>query len=94
VSSNQPLTDAEIDIARAATPGADRVAHLNHAGSSLPSQAVLDHQIQYLRREAEIGGYETAAEHHHATAGVYDSIGRLIGAEPNEIARANRRGSR
>ena len=82
-----PFSDAEIAAARAVTPGAERVIHLNHAGSSLPPQVVLDAQIGHLRAEAAIGGYEAAAAASDRDAAVYDSVARLIGAAPTEIAR-------
>jgi selenocysteine lyase/cysteine desulfurase len=78
----------EIEAIRADTPGcSDDLIHLNHAGSSLPPQRVLDIQIGHLRREAEIGGYEAAMEAEAPTAAVYDSIATLIGAQRSEVAR-------
>jgi selenocysteine lyase/cysteine desulfurase len=82
-----PLTDAEIAAARAITPGAERVAHLNHAGSSLPPQPVLDAHIGHLHDEAVMGGYEAAAAAEARSDAVYDSIARLIGGSAGEIAR-------
>lgn len=84
-----PFTDDEIEQIRATTPGcrADRI-HLGHAGSSLPDQRVLDAQIGHLRREAEIGGYEAAAEADDAVQAVYASIARLVGGQPGDVARA------
>ncbi len=61
--------------------------HLNHAGSSLPPQSVLDAQLGHLRDEATFGGYEAAAAAIDRRAAVYDSIATLIGARPHEIAR-------
>ncbi|MET0910064.1 MAG: aminotransferase class V-fold PLP-dependent enzyme [Ilumatobacteraceae bacterium] len=84
------LTAEEIDDARALTPGcaADRHrVHLNHAGCSLPPRTVIDAQLSYLQAEALEGGYEVAAGSVGVTDAVYDSIGRLIGAQPHEIAR-------
>lgn len=81
------FSEAEISAARAVTPGAERVIHLNHAGSSLPPQVVLDTQIEHLRAEATIGGYEAAAAASDRCDGVYDSVARLIGASASEIAR-------
>jgi selenocysteine lyase/cysteine desulfurase len=42
--------------------------------------------IAHLRREAEIGGYEAAAEAHEQVEHTYDAIARLIGCQPSEIA--------
>lgn len=83
-----PLTESEIDAQRARTPGAREVTHLNHAGSSLPAQAVLDTQFDHLALEARTGGYEAAADGSAAIQQTYASIGRLIGARPHEISRA------
>jgi selenocysteine lyase/cysteine desulfurase len=82
-----PFSEAEVAAARAATPGADRIVHLNHAGSSLPPQVVLDTQIEHLRAEATIGGYEAAAAAADRSAAAYDSVAQLLGAAPTEIAR-------
>lgn len=80
------MTVNEIEAARAATPGCGEVIHLDHAGSSLPPQTVLDAQIGHLWVEATIGGYEAAAATDRCDA-VYDSIGALVGARSHEIAR-------
>lgn len=82
-----PLSDAEVQAARAATPGCEHVIHLNHAGSSLPTQAVLRTQLEHLEREAAIGGYEAAAERADDDAAVGASIAQLISADPTDIAR-------
>jgi selenocysteine lyase/cysteine desulfurase len=83
-----PLNDDEIEAIRAATPGCrDDLIHLNHAGSSLPPQAVLDAQIGHLLRESQIGGYEAAAETAERSDAVYASIATLLGAQRSEIAR-------
>jgi selenocysteine lyase/cysteine desulfurase len=89
VAPTAPLfTDDEVAAIRAATPGcSDGLIHLNHAGSSLPAQAVLDAQLGHLQREAVIGGYEAAAEAADRTLATHASIARLIGAEASEIAR-------
>lgn len=83
-----PFDDDEIAAIRATTPGcSDDLIHLDHAGSSLPDQTVLDVQVEHLQREAMMGGYAAAAEMAAATSAVYASTARLIGAEPSEIAR-------
>ncbi len=82
------LSESEVDEQRALTPGTQHVTHFNHAGSSLPTQAVLDTQLDYLTNEANIGGYEAAGQSIDAHDAVYDSIAKLIGASRHEIARA------
>lgn len=86
-ASTVPLSTAEVAQLRSNTPGADNVVHMNHAGSSLPTQATLDTQIHHLQREAMTGGYEAANEAADRSEQVYASIGSLIGAKHNEIAR-------
>ena len=81
-----PFSDAAIARFRAETPGVEYVRHFNHAGSSLPPQCVLDATIGHLRREAEIGGYEAAAEAHERLEDVYRQIAGLVGAAPDEVA--------
>ncbi len=96
-ASTGPLSPAEIDAVRATTPGCtDAMIHLNHCGSSLPDQRVLDAQIGHLQLEATIGGYEAANAMIDAEQSVTASIARMIGAsttaegdvdQPSEIAR-------
>jgi cysteine desulfurase / selenocysteine lyase len=76
----------DVARARADTPGTASVAHLNNAGAALPPTPVLDAVVEHLRREAEIGGYEAAAEREDRSEHTYDAIARLIGAERDEIA--------
>ena len=76
----------DLDRLRADTPGTAHVAHLNNAGAALPPRVVTDTVVAHLHREAEIGGYEAAAEAADRTAAVYDSIARLLGANPGEVA--------
>jgi cysteine desulfurase/selenocysteine lyase len=76
----------DLDRLRADTPGAGRRAHLNNAGAGLMPTPVLETVCGHLRREAQIGGYEAAFENEQILAGIYDSVARLIGASPDEIA--------
>ncbi len=77
-----------IDVvrARSETPGCAERIHLNNAGASLMSRGVLDTQLDHLRFEAQIGGYEAARATAGNFDGVYQSIASLIGASPDEIA--------
>jgi selenocysteine lyase/cysteine desulfurase len=76
----------DLDRARAETPGVANVIHLNNAGAALQPTPVVARMLAYLEREAAIGGYEAEEEAAPEIAGVYDSIGRLVGAAPDEIA--------
>ena len=68
------------------TPGVAHVAHLNNAGASLPPRPVLDAVVDHLRREAEIGGYEAAAERRERWEHAYDALAQLLNARRDEIA--------
>lgn len=72
--------------ARAETPGVSHVLHLNNAGAALMPRPVLDVTIGHLALEAQIGGYEAAAQADAAMERVYDAAARLIGARREEIA--------
>lgn len=76
----------DLQRARMETPGTAHVLHFNNAGSSLPSQPVLDATIAYLQREAQIGGYEVAVRFHEVLESTYLAAARLIGAQRSEIA--------
>ncbi len=76
----------DVDRLRAETPGCANVAHLNNAGASLPPTVVFDAVVDYLGREAAIGGYETAAERADSLEHTYDALAGLIGAGRDEIA--------
>jgi cysteine desulfurase / selenocysteine lyase len=76
----------DLDRLRADTPGAAHVAHLNNAGAALPPRVVTDTVVAHLHREAEIGGYEAAAEAAERSDAAYRSIARFLGADPHEVA--------
>jgi selenocysteine lyase/cysteine desulfurase len=83
-----PFSSSEIQAIRDTTPGCrDELIHLNHAGSSLPDQRVLDRQMEHLHLEAMIGGYEAAAAAGDAQIEVTASIARLLSVGVTEIAR-------
>lgn len=76
----------DLDAVRADTPGVSHRAHFNNAGAALMPAPVLSAVTDYLLRESQIGGYETAAENYDKLNSVYGSIARLIGASPDEIS--------
>jgi selenocysteine lyase/cysteine desulfurase len=77
-----------IDVARvrADTPGVEYVVHFNNAGASLMPRQVVDAVVEHLHREAEIGGYEAAAEREDRWEHTYDALAQLIGAARDEVA--------
>lgn len=77
-----------IDVAqaRADTPGCEHRIHLNNAGAGLMSRAVLDAQIEHLRLESSLGGYEAARATESSFDETYDLVAALIGASRDEIA--------
>jgi len=80
------MTTLDVAALRAATPGASRVAHFNNAGAGLPTAAVLNTVLDYLRWEAEIGGYEAAAASSDQLTAAYTAIATMLGTTPDRIA--------
>jgi selenocysteine lyase/cysteine desulfurase len=76
----------DLERVRADTPGVEHVVHFNNAGSSLPPRQVVSAVVEHLQREAEIGGYEAAAERQDGWEHTYDALAQLIGADRDEIA--------
>ncbi|HLY91024.1 MAG TPA: aminotransferase class V-fold PLP-dependent enzyme [Acetobacteraceae bacterium] len=77
-----------LDIAklRTETPGADRVLHLNHAGSSLMAAGTVAAIEDQLRREMEAGAMEAGAAVAARIDQVRADIATLVGAAADEIA--------
>lgn len=76
----------DIKKIRAQTPGTQHVTHLLASGSGLMPQPVIDAVQGHIALEAQIGGYEAAAREADKLARVYESVARLVGAKPREIA--------
>lgn len=76
----------DIGRIRAQTPGCQDVVHLNNAGAALPPAVVQNTVIGHLELESRIGGYEAADAAMEALTGSYEVLGRLVGAQPDEIA--------
>ena len=60
--------------------------HLDNAGASLMPRCVLDTQIEHLRLEAAVGGYEAERLESKRIDAVYDSVARLINCRREEVA--------
>ena len=77
-----------IDLAkvRQETAACESVLHFNNAGAALMPDRVVARQVDHIRREAEIGGYEAAREAGAEIEAVYSAIAHLLNAAPDEIA--------
>ena len=80
------MTPLDIDRLRAETPGTQNVNHLNNAGAGLMPDPVREIVLDHLDLETRIGGYEAEAARHSEIQSVYDSVGALIGADPQNVA--------
>jgi selenocysteine lyase/cysteine desulfurase len=76
----------DIDALRAQTPGCAGRIHLNNAGAALMSQLTLDAMTAHLYREAQIGGYEAAAQAQDEVAATYAAAAELLGGQSEQIA--------
>jgi selenocysteine lyase/cysteine desulfurase len=76
----------DLSAERAQTPGVQHGTHLLACGSALMPQVVMDAITAHIQLEAQIGGYEAAAQQSEMLDGVYDDVARLLGAKPQEIA--------
>ncbi|WP_044208826.1 aminotransferase class V-fold PLP-dependent enzyme [Coleofasciculus chthonoplastes] len=72
--------------ARQDTPGCETVLHFNNAGAALMPQSVLDAVVGHLQLEAQMGGYEAAAQQVEAVERVYDAVATLLGCQRQEVA--------
>ncbi len=82
------MSDDRFDLARARaeTPGAGHVVHLNNAGAALMPQAVTDATMDYLRLESQMGAYEAAERSSEKLDYAHEAIARLINCGPRELA--------
>ncbi len=75
----------DVDAERAATPGCAHVTHLNNAGAGLPSRSTLEAMIEYLRFEADRGGYEAAVAVAERREAVRASAATLLHCATDEV---------
>ncbi|MGY3212005.1 aminotransferase class V-fold PLP-dependent enzyme [Mucilaginibacter sp. HD30] len=83
---NSAFTAAEIQRFRNETAGTKNVIHLNNAGSGLMPDVVTQVQLDHIRLESEIGGYEAAALRASAVQNFYIQAGILFNCKPANIA--------
>lgn len=76
----------ELKRLRAATPAWGRHAHFAHGSASLPPAPVFAAQQVWLDSESRLGSHRAADHHAEALADVKASVGRLVNAQPHQIA--------
>jgi selenocysteine lyase/cysteine desulfurase len=76
----------DLDRLRAQTPGCVHRIHLNNAGAALMSRSTLAAMTAHLRLEAEIGGYEAAAQAQEQIGATYAALAQLVGGRSDEVA--------
>ena len=69
----------DLDQLRAQTPGCLHRVHLNNAGAALMSRPTLAAMTTHLQLEAEIGGYEAAAQAREQIDATYAALARAGG---------------
>jgi selenocysteine lyase/cysteine desulfurase len=75
-----------IEQLRADTPAVAQLIHFNNAGAALMPTPVVEVMTRHIQLEASLGGYEAAGQQSAELENVYGAIGRLINAQPDEIA--------
>src|SRR3954468_1215760 len=85
-SSNKLFTPAEVQKFRAETMGVKNVIHFNNAGAGLMPDVVTQAQLDHIRLEAEIGGYEAAALRADTIKAFYQQAALLFNCNPANIA--------
>ncbi|MNB63143.1 putative cysteine desulfurase [compost metagenome] len=75
-----------IEQLRADTPAVAQLIHFNNAGAALMPAPVIETMTRHIQLEASLGGYEAAGRQSADLENVYGAIGRLINAQPDEIA--------
>lgn len=76
----------DIEQLRADTPAIAQLIHFNNAGAALMPAPVIETMTRHIQLEASLGGYEAAGRQSADLENVYGAIGRLINAQPDEIA--------
>jgi selenocysteine lyase/cysteine desulfurase len=80
------FTKEEIIAFRNDTEGCKNVIHFNNAGSGLMPNSVTKAQLDHIKLESEIGGYEASAFMATEIQNFYTQCGLLFNCSPNNIA--------
>lgn len=80
------FSQAEVERFRNDTKGAQNVIHLNNAGAGLMPGVVTHAQLDHIRLEEEMGGYEAAAYRTDAIQEFYNQAALLLNCKASNIA--------
>jgi selenocysteine lyase/cysteine desulfurase len=83
---NSVFTMEEVRKFRDETAGTKNVIHLNNAGSGLMPDIVTQVQLDHIRLESEIGGYEASALMATSIQNFYTQCAKLFNCKPSNIA--------
>jgi selenocysteine lyase/cysteine desulfurase len=86
IPSNSIFTKGEIQKFRNETSGTRNIIHLNNAGAGLMPDIVTKAQLDHVRLESEIGGYEAAEYKSDMIRAFYDQAALLFNCKPTNIA--------
>ncbi len=84
--ANSVFTPEEVQTFRNETAGTKNVIHLNNAGSGLMPDIVTQAQLDHIKLESEIGGYEAAALRADMVNAFYEQASLLFNCQPTNIA--------
>ena len=85
-TANNVFTADEVRQFRKETTGTKNIIHLNNAGAGLMPDVVTDAQLDHIRLESEIGGYEAADLKSDAIQAFYEQAALLFNCKPSNIA--------
>jgi selenocysteine lyase/cysteine desulfurase len=86
VPLNGVFSTKEVFEFRNETDGCKNVIHLNNAGAGLMPNVVTEAQINHIKLESQIGGYEAAAMRASAIQNFYVQAAKLFNCKPSNIA--------
>ncbi len=84
--ANSVFTTDEVQKFRNETSGTRNIIHLNNAGAGLMPDVVTKAQLDHIKLEAEIGGYEAAEIKSDAIKAFYEQAAFLLNCKPSNIA--------
>jgi selenocysteine lyase/cysteine desulfurase len=84
--ADSAFTTAEVQKFRNETAGTKNVIHLNNAGSGLMPDTVTQAQLNHIKLESLIGGYEASALMAPSVQNFYTQCAKLFNCKPSNIA--------